>query len=483
MRLLSRLSFLLLVLLASLSTASAQDNHKLIYVRNVTDQYQLTAFVYDIDEQSSTEIGTLANHINWSDVGWSPSGGYIYVLNIDEDNNRLLDLFHIETGKTERLSSDIVQRDCIAPLSWSPDDRYVMYIDQVAGENSTLGAGYLRDISSGETKLLTEAKIVVDTVPFWSPNSRYLTFFVGKEEPYLATIYDVQSQQAMIELQIPTGYYSQWSPDSRYLAFVSLNEKPITLFDTQTLEVSTYNGARLGQWSPDSRYFTYTEDRIEGETAMKMVDVERGEAIEIFTSEAYSHAHDWSWDGRYLAYAIRNNPEQAIQVLDIETGTTESFLPELSDTTIISWSPISYKFLVFDRTQAENDGDHHVTYVDYTSKETGRLDDLIVGSYFFERPLRWSSTGQIFSLLTYDGIQLVNTDTWDYRPMHDKPESSSSVRWSADGQTLSYVTLEGIYIYPIFSGTRQFIEYGDGLHFIGWQGSNEHWSIIYCGEG
>jgi Tol biopolymer transport system component len=214
---------------------------------------------------------------------WSPDGSRIAVFVVSSDANvaAKLELLDANGAHAQMVPSvslfpgrlDSTGEQGSAQFSrlieWSPDGSRLVAL---------LGARQFGLVQADGTNL----RQFVGSDPVWSPDGRYLAYFVygdvssspGSDVPSRAVdaikieILDTQTFQArqLDNLPTPGGQALAWSPNGRYLAFDAARGKGFQTFATETLMLVHADGSNptlIAQWasglieqivwSPDSR--------------------------------------------------------------------------------------------------------------------------------------------------------------------------------------------------------------------------------------
>ncbi|MBS0012235.1 MAG: PD40 domain-containing protein [Bacteroidales bacterium] len=132
--------------------------------------------IIDVDKGRITEEITINDVPAFSNPAWSPDGRTIVLTGLVNGRSDLF-LYHMDTGKTERLSDDIPGN--IHP-SWSPDGEYIVYSQEIIHDSPRYRkfsfALAIINTSSGEKKVFNIFKGAKNLNPFFSPDMNSIFF-------------------------------------------------------------------------------------------------------------------------------------------------------------------------------------------------------------------------------------------------------------------------------------------------------------------
>jgi Tol biopolymer transport system component len=226
----------------------AQEEALLLFTRRDGDAIRAYLFNPEAGEER-----VLADLANWGDLGWSPDGRFVWVVDTPDEVQRRLRLFELETGEERTISESLNNNYCYPSLIWSPDAQRLAYFTET--ENN-LGMTVLH--------LPTESSYTIPVVAgqagasiFWSPDGSYI---------FLSNYYTdlghrlVSSADGSEVLILPENLSSNvvFSPDKRFLA--SRDEQAIWLYELETANsIQLEANTNYLQWSANGTYLAGLE--------------------------------------------------------------------------------------------------------------------------------------------------------------------------------------------------------------------------------
>jgi Tol biopolymer transport system component len=237
-----------------------------IYFRGVGSQNALLSYV----PAAGGKVGTVPLQTTERLVSSVPGGGH----NISPDGKRIVvsashDIWTIrlDDGLLTRLTNDDSHE---AYPCWSPDGRWVAFIDEVnyAIYIVPAGGGEIRQVSSESDRVRGSGAIT------FSPDGKRIAFFSGGS---IKTIPVEGGEPTILVGKVKSGYHSQlaYSPDGSKIAHNAAGKIWITQLDggkPEELQTGLPEGARLSDfgWSPDGEKIAFV-GTIGGESEFWLV--------------------------------------------------------------------------------------------------------------------------------------------------------------------------------------------------------------------
>ncbi|MEO1279442.1 MAG: hypothetical protein AAFV77_10850, partial [Planctomycetota bacterium] len=149
---------------------------------------------------------------------WSPSGRWIAYAS-DESGEYNIHVVQSDGGTEPRQLTDMDGKYWMS-MSWSPDSDTLLAMDKS-------GEMYLIDVESGEANQFDKEPWSNPIQPSWSPDSRYLTYAKGGDNPLTSAIFIYDTEEGVIR-QVTSGFFGDASPtfgrDGEYLFYTSNRE-------------------------------------------------------------------------------------------------------------------------------------------------------------------------------------------------------------------------------------------------------------------
>ena len=339
--------------------------------------------------------------------------------------------------------------------TWSPDGRYVAFIDIKSQGGATDSQLVAAPVDGGGSQVLHKSGTAQPFYLYWSPDSRQLAFLEGTG-PSLALRLAALGQGEAPALANGSPFYFVWSPDSRRLAF--------------------HVGGLRNDLSPDAR--------------VGLFEPGGSESGPVDEPPALFLAPDWSPDGASIIYARRNNSGSELVAADANGVNGRALLP-FNGGVSFAWSPTGRQIAYILSETPELEGLGQIAYgklgvinPDGSGQRTLTSEDAL--SFF------WSPDGTKLAYIALATEQntparlklaVVDTATGETRtralftpaagfvsfiPYFD--QYLRSVRmWSPDGTSLVYTALDpdgkaGLYVVDAANGEPRRI--ADGVQAI-----------------
>ena len=459
----------------------------ILYVGEYLDDSD-TRPIYILDIENTAEpiqIGTVNQH--GSATGWSPDGRYVFIVNYDADDNRVLMVYDVNADTAEVMSSNLYDNECAIPVYWSPDGHYMAFQQDVGDEVVTS----LWD--SAEDTISTIEGVRAESIYYdvWSPDGRYLALPDANSTAYGGTfIWDTVTQSTITTFNSDTYLNREfiWSADARYFVYAE-NSEVIIYNPTDATQVSV-TGNEIGDVSPDGRYVVYFQrnDSYGEAASMYLYDMQTQQ--EILVSEIASvFGTTWSPDSHTVAFITRHAEYQnGLSLYDVTTGETVEILPPAPLVRYSFWSATSqYIAVVYSDDGRKEEAGELAIY----NRETGILQhfDYDIPNLYYAYPIYWSPVGDYLVIDTNNVGQVLFDAAANNAIELDENTPWIIPDWSADGQHLVFAGYDGnswnIQLYAMAEQAAVSLspDAMDWNSFIGWRGTNRNSSLIYCGEG
>lgn len=285
----------------------------------------------------------------------------------------------------------------------SPALNRIAYVDP-AGQIGTVAP------DGSDNRLLTSDSDGIFLFPAWSPDGQQLAA-IGSDEAggSVVVLADAPAGEAAprqlyySEQQSP--FYLYWSPDSRRISFLANHPSGIALqlvaADGQSASTILSTGQPFyWNWTASSDQLFIHTGLTEEDARLAFLDVEGPDSSENLARPGFFQAPGISSDGRYVAYAERDEAEARwLIVQDSAAGEVVQRLPHWG-LTALSWSPSAPQlaFVAPDEPGFFDAGFYgSLRLLDVATGEVRTLAQDLVLAFF------WSPDGQSIAYLTLAG--------------------------------------------------------------------------------
>lgn len=331
---------------------------------------------------------------------WSPSGRWIAFAS-DESGEYNIHVIQSDGGTEPRQLTDISGKYWMS-MAWSPDSKTLLALDKS-------GEMYLIDIESGEASQFDKEPWANMTQVSWSPDSRYVAYAKGGDNPLTGAIYIYDTDEGTIH-QMTSGFFGDSSPafsrDGKYLFYTSNREFTSPQYETVGSSFIYANTGRLiavplteevenpRLIEPDEE--TWEEDEPEED---KADDADETAADEATDDEAGDEGEDASdepaadlspvqgtWSGKATGLSALGLPQDELEytmyIKQLEDGSfvgASESMGESSDYDSVTFDAATGKLVTTSSQQGIN------------SRSEGTLDgDTITGTWSITGPLEGS---------------------------------------------------------------------------------------------
>jgi Tol biopolymer transport system component len=185
--------------------------------------------------------------------------------------------------------------------SWSPDGNQIAYVTYPSGGGGEIT---ILDISSGQSRKLTQSTDNNEWEPAWSPDGKLIAFSRDHQE------IDVINADGTNEQRLFSGketYYAPgWSPDGTRLVFLKGSGDFGASLMTANRDGSGMREVAAdadwsspGDWSPDGRWIAYGCSQQGGQVCLIRPD---GSSEKVLTRESTNGSPSWSPNGQWIAF-------------------------------------------------------------------------------------------------------------------------------------------------------------------------------------
>ncbi len=203
----------------------------------------------------------------------------------------------------------------VVDFSLSPDETQVVYVVQTEELQNEM---WLVNLTSGESKKISNCTNAVCSQPVWSPDGSRIIFehisLTGADATGLTTLWwiDMQTNEVMPLFQegkLP-GANPRWSPDGKWLSYATSENVRLYNFETgESRTVKSILGASAA-WSPDGKSVLYRDVIIQNSqfiTQLFVYDLEAKTSTNISPDLGFENIlAAWSPDGEQIAVVRRD---------------------------------------------------------------------------------------------------------------------------------------------------------------------------------
>jgi dipeptidyl aminopeptidase/acylaminoacyl peptidase len=315
-----RCSLFIVVLLAVLSSAMAQDAGK--HAITFADMIQM-------------------HRVGEAQV--SPDGKWVAytVLTPDLDANRgASNIWIVPTAGGSSLQ--LTQSGHDSSPVWSPDGKTIAFLSSRSGDSQV----YLLSMDGGEAKPLTHLSTGADIVK-WSPDGKTIAFTSGVypdcKDDACNSARDAEKDKDKVKAHVAEHllyrHWTHWNEGKRSHLFVvpvdgSANLRDLTPAANYDVPPDERGGPGDLNFSPDSKEICFTAviDPVEAISTngdLFVVPVAGGEVKQITTQPGFDGGPTYSPDGKYIAYHAQLTPEYEsdrwrVMLYDRVTGKIEN---------------------------------------------------------------------------------------------------------------------------------------------------------------
>lgn len=384
---------------------------------------------------------TVLSGMHESTVTWSPDGTRVAFVVQDT-------IFAAAAGDTTRRRVAIHRAGRAEPhsLAWSPDGRFIAYVNGYngwrIGLNSVAPASiWIVDAEGGEPQRVTDQDHL-NVSPAWL-DERHLLFVSDRDGPRALYLVDVGPHGSRGVPRLVAGvadpHSISYSTASRKLAYAQLTVRqnirsfplgrsvPMSIRDGRPVTV----GNQVIEWhdvSPDGRWIAYNGNR-RGSGDLYKLPLAGGEPVPLTeTPQAEAHPR-WSPDGREIAFDVRD-ANRSIWVMPSEGGrSTRIAFPGSRP----KWTPDGLRIVFL-----SGDPDWRAFVVSRDSVG-GRWHEPVVLADIRCWPLGWSPDGTAVLCQSDDRKLFLLSMNGQVRWKRDIPFSwIEDLRYSRDGKTVYF---------------------------------------------
>ena len=250
-----------------------------------------------------------------------------------------------------------------APITWSPDGRFVAF-STCANEGLHV---FIKNLRNGIQRKVTdkwEGDHLGYVAPSWSGDGKSLALSCWELPPLEASdicIIDVEGKRLKNLTQLPGVEDSQpsWSPDFSKIAFGSNRDGNDEIY---VMEANGRNPVNLtnhpswdsaADWSPDGGKIVFYSDR-EGQSDIYVMDADGANVVNLTNHPAQDRLPSWSPNGQWIAFQSTRDRNWEIYVMEAD-GNNQTRVTNHPD---VDGHPV---WVIPDRSLSINTQGNHVT--------------------------------------------------------------------------------------------------------------------------
>lgn len=427
----------------------------------------------------------LTNHpADWISSTWSPDGTQIAFHRLAQDDNGIY-VVPAMGGPERKLLATHAPYDLVAPLSWSPDGKWIAFADRRDGANGDrtyllntetlevrtfphdtgcIHEGSLTFSHSGKELAhlcvhnLNSIEFIVSDLEgksrrslgippgfpqgfVWSGDNQSL---VVAESTSRGTIFrEIHMDRSARVLPLPAGSWPTLADSGGRLAYAALDTR-INIWRKDLLHpeaspeelLTSSRMQNIAQYSPDGKHLVFDSDRS-GVWSIWLADADASNLVQV-THDRPAGYPRWSPDSQRIAFAItEDNGSEAVYTVNIADLVPHKLETGLQASSAPSWSPDG-KWIYFGGFEGAG---HQI----YRCPSQGGQPALVASGleYIAAIPsedgntlyITWSSAESYMDMLSLDRPGAVP------RRIPHMPELANSTQWA--------VAANGIYFTPL----------------------------------
>jgi eukaryotic-like serine/threonine-protein kinase len=386
-----------------------------------------------------------------SPPAWSPDGSQLACVGYKSSGNRYevyAQLVSLETSAMRELSLP-GQTEARLDLTWSPDGRYIAYVD-AASQLAELGQLRVLRLADGTAVSITDGRANIRS-PRWSADGRYLYFVsnqLGATDWWRQRVNDAatpmgDAERVTTALDVPNGAFS---PAGDRLAYSKgrwvsnvwrvpiLKDRPATWSDAEQITYEQAFIEFLGL-SRDGRELAFSSDRFGNQDLWRM-EIGEKQATQLSVDRAPDWNPVWSPDRTRLAFYSSRSGNREIWTMPAAGGPAV----QLTRTDALEagpvWSPDGRQIAF----RSERTGDSEIWVMEADGGNQRQLTHDPAGDY----GATWSPDGQWIAFFSNRGGMLriwrMGADGGAPEPLSGGPGISPV--WSPDGSEIFFIGMQ-----------------------------------------
>jgi len=365
---------------------------------NRTGRPQYDLYVKAIGSETALR---LTNHpSDWISSTWSPDGTQIAFHRLATDDNGIY-VVPALGGPERKLIATRTPYNLAAPLSWSPDGKWLAYNNTENGRPGN--RNFLLNMETFEShEFPHDPSCLHDAYLMFSHSGQELAFLcvhTGADYEYLVTDLEGKSKRSLVTLHDALSGLV-WTGDDRSLVLAPFDPKSEEFYEIQVNDGRVHKfSLTSGSWPAISRdghklAVSVYDDHVN--IWRKDLQHPEAPAMQMFTSTRQQNNGQYSPDGKHVAFDSARSGTWSVWVADTD-GSNLVQISREETAGYPRWSPDSQK-IAFEMT--EPGGRLGVYTADISDRVPHKLKTNARES---NRPF-WSHNGKWIYFLGYEGV-------------------------------------------------------------------------------
>jgi hypothetical protein len=210
---------------------------------------------------------------------------------------------------------------------WSPDGTLIAFTSHRSGNSDIWLMPPFDPDGDIQPRNLTHHP-AWDYSPTWSPNGQSVAFVSEREGNPEIFMQHLEGEAALrLTFNAESDRLPAWSPDGKYIAFAGVRNGVEAIYrirpdgtDEQLVTQPPLKGTAPA-WSPDSQRLAFIGWDEVNRPGIYVIDLNQGEAQQLYEGEAWLGSLSWSPDGAWLTYTSWQAGNHELYALPVAGGS------------------------------------------------------------------------------------------------------------------------------------------------------------------